>query len=73
MPTAIERRLSEWTLTAVWQGEGLQVLRYKKDQKYDAVRAPAPLACHCTATYGLGLVWHFGSCHRTVGSLSMTQ
>lgn len=73
MPTAIERRLSEWTLTAVWQGEGLQVLRYKKDQKYDAVRAPAPFACHCISAHGLGLVWHFGSCHRTVGSLSMTQ
>lgn len=37
--TAIELRLSEWTLTAVHNGEGLQVLRYRKDQKYDAVRS----------------------------------
>ncbi len=36
-PAAIERRLAEWTLTPVWNGEGLQVLRYKKSQKYDAV------------------------------------
>lgn len=33
---AIERRLAEWTLTPVQNGEGLQVLRYKRDQKYDA-------------------------------------
>jgi len=33
---AIERRLAEWTLTPVHNGEGLQVLRYKKEQKYDA-------------------------------------
>ena len=40
LPThaGIERRLSEWTLTPVHSGEGLQVLRYRKDQKYDAVR-----------------------------------
>lgn len=33
---SIERRLADWTLTPVWNGEGLQVLRYKKQQKYDA-------------------------------------
>lgn len=33
---AIERRLSEWTLTSPGHGEGLQVLRYRKAQKYDA-------------------------------------
>lgn len=33
---AIERRIAEWTLTPVWHGEGLQVLRYKHNQKYDA-------------------------------------
>ena len=32
----IERRLAEWSLTPVHNGEGLQVLRYKLDQKYDA-------------------------------------
>eukprot|EP00798_Chlamydomonas_sp_ICE-L_P022154 gene22154-29216_t len=30
---AIERRLADWTLTPVHAGEGLQVLRYKLDQK----------------------------------------
>jgi prolyl 4-hydroxylase len=33
---AIEKRLSDWTLTPVHAGEGLQVLRYRRDQKYDA-------------------------------------
>ncbi|KAJ9515740.1 hypothetical protein QJQ45_002624 [Haematococcus lacustris] len=35
---SIERRVAEWTLTPVHNGEGLQVLRYKPGQKYDAVR-----------------------------------
>eukprot|EP00798_Chlamydomonas_sp_ICE-L_P022113 gene22112-29172_t len=34
MIQAIEKRLSEWTLTAVHAGEGLQVLRYQHDQEY---------------------------------------
>ncbi|KAL6758810.1 hypothetical protein V8C86DRAFT_2585919 [Haematococcus lacustris] len=33
---SIERRVAEWTLTPVHNGEGLQVLRYKPGQKYDA-------------------------------------
>jgi len=33
---SIERRLAEWTLMPVHNGEGLQVLRYKESQKYDA-------------------------------------
>ncbi|KAG1662717.1 hypothetical protein FOA52_014583 [Chlamydomonas sp. UWO 241] len=33
---SMERRLSEWTLTAPGHGEGLQVLRYRHAQKYDA-------------------------------------
>jgi hypothetical protein len=41
---AIEKRLAEWTLLPVHYGEGLQVLRYKKSQKYDAVGC----ACACT-------------------------
>lgn len=32
---SIERRLAQWTLTPVHNGEGLQVLRYRLDQKYD--------------------------------------
>lgn len=32
----VERRLAEWTLTPIHHGEGLQVLRYKQNQKYDA-------------------------------------
>lgn len=35
----MERRIAEWTLTPVHNGEGLQVLRYKIGQKYDAVGA----------------------------------
>eukprot|EP00798_Chlamydomonas_sp_ICE-L_P026442 gene26442-17539_t len=32
----IERRLADWTLTPIHNGEGLQVLRYKMNQKYGA-------------------------------------
>lgn len=32
----IEERISAWTLMPVGNGEGLQVLRYTKEQKYDA-------------------------------------
>ena len=31
----IERRIARWTLLPVGNGEGLQVLRYQKSQKYD--------------------------------------
>lgn len=33
---AVERRLAEWTLLPVHFGESLQVLRYRKEQKYDS-------------------------------------
>lgn len=33
---SIERRIAAWTLTPVHNAEGFQVLRYKKEQKYDA-------------------------------------
>jgi 2OG-Fe(II) oxygenase superfamily len=33
---AIEDRIARWTLLPVGNGEGLQVLRYEHDQKYDA-------------------------------------
>lgn len=33
---AIEDRIAKWTLLPVGNGEGLQVLRYNKEQKYDA-------------------------------------
>jgi prolyl 4-hydroxylase len=33
---AIEARIAAWTLLPVGNGEGLQVLRYHKSQKYDA-------------------------------------
>ncbi|WIA30952.1 hypothetical protein OEZ86_001000 [Tetradesmus obliquus] len=33
---AIEQRIAAWTLLPVGNGEGLQVLRYHKSQKYDA-------------------------------------
>jgi prolyl 4-hydroxylase len=36
LPAAIERRIAAWTLLPVGNGEGLQVLRYHKSQKYDA-------------------------------------
>ncbi|GLI66473.1 hypothetical protein VaNZ11_010316 [Volvox africanus] len=32
----IENRIAAWTLMPVGNGEGLQVLRYQKEQKYDA-------------------------------------
>lgn len=32
----IEERIASWTLMPVGNGEGLQVLRYQKEQKYDA-------------------------------------
>ncbi|GFR44577.1 hypothetical protein Agub_g5852 [Astrephomene gubernaculifera] len=32
----IEERIAAWTLMPVGNGEGLQVLRYQKEQKYDA-------------------------------------
>jgi hypothetical protein len=41
----VEKRLAEWTLLPVHYGEGLQVLRYKKTQKYDAVGCLALTAC----------------------------
>jgi prolyl 4-hydroxylase len=31
---ALERKLSEWTMIPVGNGEGLQVLRYRKGQEY---------------------------------------
>lgn len=34
--SAIEERISSWTLLPVHNGEGLQVLRYGAGQKYDA-------------------------------------
>lgn len=33
---AVEQRLADWTMTPIWNGEGLQVLRYRKEQKYDS-------------------------------------
>ncbi|GIL57151.1 hypothetical protein Vafri_12453 [Volvox africanus] len=33
---AVEQRLADWTMTPIWAGEALQVLRYRKDQKYDS-------------------------------------
>ena len=33
---AVEQRLADWTMTPIWGGESLQVLRYRKDQKYDS-------------------------------------
>lgn len=33
---AVEKRLADWTMTPVWNGEGLQVLRYQHGQKYDS-------------------------------------
>lgn len=33
---AIEERIAAWTLLPVGNGEGLQVLRYRNGQKYDA-------------------------------------
>jgi prolyl 4-hydroxylase len=35
LPAAIEERIAAWTLLPVGNGEGLQVLRYQKDQKYE--------------------------------------
>lgn len=32
----VEERIAAWTLLPVGNGEGLQVLRYQKEQKYDA-------------------------------------
>ncbi|KAG2492260.1 hypothetical protein HYH03_009500 [Edaphochlamys debaryana] len=33
---SVEQRLADWTMTPIWSGESLQVLRYRKDQKYDS-------------------------------------
>lgn len=33
---AVERRVAQWSLTPVHNGEGLQVLRYRDGQKYDS-------------------------------------
>ncbi|GFR44355.1 hypothetical protein Agub_g5574, partial [Astrephomene gubernaculifera] len=33
---AIEQRLADWSMMPIWSGEALQVLRYRKDQKYDS-------------------------------------
>lgn len=32
----IESRIAEWTMVPAGQGEGMQVLKYAKSQKYDA-------------------------------------
>ncbi|PNH03797.1 hypothetical protein TSOC_010107 [Tetrabaena socialis] len=33
---AVEQRLADWTMTPIWAGEALQVLRYREGQKYDS-------------------------------------
>ncbi len=46
----IEDRIAAWTLMPAGNGEGLQVLRYQKEQKYDAHVSGRACAPHAILT-----------------------